>query len=343
MDTPEKLRNYKFNFWKDGFWAWILALPFGLISWAVPFVLFFGLLNTDNSPGWFPFFGFIYTGIPAYLVGWIFVYSLMEGITTRVTIADNWVSIRLPWLVFPVIPITKKIDLELIHRINLFAPYGSRLAVYLYFYKNNREHHFYLPRFKNNPPYMEEILAIQKRVESVNPSVEGDMPLDAESLKAKNEPLQQGVQKFSGRPIFIQRVIQLLYGFVFFAIVGISAWITRSVPPGGMEAIVIGFTMGFLFSWFGMLGMVPVIGQILFWFFGRWVIGFISVLFFQLSPDKIYWDTPELVNKLLSQFHIQPIRATFSDFLFWSILVFSIIISLDNGIGWLRRQAFKHQ
>ena len=343
MDTPEKLRTFKFNFWKDGFWAWIIALPFGLICWAVPFVLFFGLIPMNNTPAWFPFFGFIFTGIPAYWVGWIFVYSLMEGITTKVTIADNWVSIRLPWLVFPIFSITKKIDLENIHRINLFAPYGSRMAVYLYFYKNNRERHFYLPRFKNNPPYMEEILSIQKRVESVYPSVEGNMSIYSDWVKAKDDPLLQKVLPFNRLTIFIQRVVQYLYGFIFLAIIGVSTWITRSVPPGGIEAVVIGLNVGVIFSLFGMIGMVPVFGQVLFWFFGRWVIGVISNLFFQLSPDKIYWDTPELVNKLLSLFHIQPIHATFSDFLFWSILVCSIIISLDKGVSWLRRRALTRQ
>jgi hypothetical protein len=344
MDTPEKLRTFKFNFWKDGFWAWIIALPFGLICWAVPFVLFFGLLNMDNSPGWFPYFGFIFTGIPAYWVGLIFVYSLMEGITTKVTIADNWVSIRLPWLVFPIFSITRRIDLENIHRINLFAPYGSRIAVYLYFYKNNRERYFYLPRFKNNPPYMEEILSIQKRVETVYPTVEGNISLYAESVKEKDDPLLQNRgAPFSGRPIFIHRIIQTLFGFVFFGIIGVSAWITSSVPPGGIDALSIGLTMGFFFAWFGMLGMFPVIGQVLFWFFGRWVIGAVSWFFFQFSPEKFYWETPEVVNKLLAQFQLQPIRATFADFLFWSILVFSIIISLDNGIGWLTRQLFKRQ
>jgi hypothetical protein len=328
MDTPEKLKTFKFNFWKDGFWAWIVALPFGLICWAVPFVVFFGLIPMNNTPAWFPFFGFVFTGIPAYWVGWIFVYSLMEGITTKVTIADDWVSIRLPWLVFPVFSITKKIDLENIHRINLFTQYGSRIAVYLYF---------------NNPPYMEEILSIQRRVESMYPTVEGNIALYADSVKATNDPLLQKVPSFNGRSIFIQRVIQFLFGFVFFGIIGVSAWITSSMPPGGIDAVAIGLNMGFFFAWFGLLGMVPVIGQVLFWFFGRWVIGVISGLFFHLSPDKIYWEPPELINKLLTQFHIQPIHATFADFLFWSILFFSIIISLDHGIGWLRRRAFKRQ
>jgi hypothetical protein len=171
IDNQGNLRTYKFDFWKNGFWAWIVALPFGLISWAVPFVLLIGLMKADNAPGWFPYFAFFMVGIPGYLVGWIFVYSLMEGIYTKVTIADEWVAARLPWLVFPLIPIEKKINLDQIHRINQFAPYGSRTAINLHYVLNNRERYFYLPRFKNNPPYIEEIVAIQKRVESIYPPI----------------------------------------------------------------------------------------------------------------------------------------------------------------------------
>ena len=343
MDTTGKPRNYKFNFWKESFWAWALVLPFGLISWAISFVLFFGLMNANNTPGWFPLFGFIYLGIPGYLVGWIFVYSLMEGLYTKVTIADTWVSIRLPWLIFPLIPVVKRINLEQIHRINLFAPYGSRIAVFLYFFKKKKERHFYLPRFKYNPPYIEEMVAMQKRVESLNPSAEGGISLGADQMKAKNELLQQRLPRFSGRPIFIQRVIHLLYSFVLLGIVGISAWITSSMPPGGIDVIEIGFIIGLLFSLFGLFGMYPVIGQILIWFFGRVGIRAISGFIFKLSPDTIFWDTPESVNAIFSQFNIQPVHASFTDFLFWSILIFSIIISLDNTIGWLRRRALRRQ
>jgi hypothetical protein len=165
METPP-VRCYKFNFLKDRFWIWAMVLPFGLICWAIPFAVFFGLLIIRNSPNWFPMFGFIFLGIPAYLVGWIFVYSFMEGIYTKVTITENWISIRLPWLIFPVLPITKKVDIDEINRMNLFAPYGSRTAVFLYFYDRSKERHFYLPRFKHNQNYINDILTIQKKVEA---------------------------------------------------------------------------------------------------------------------------------------------------------------------------------
>ncbi len=165
METSNPLKTYKFDFWKDRFWIWALVLPIGLICWVVPFIVLVGLLQAENAPGWFPFFGFVFLGVPCYLLGWIFVYSLMEGFYTKVTLAESWVSIRLPWLIFPLIPVKRRIDLACIRRINLEAPYGSRAAVFLYYLKNNKERHFYLPRFNHNIPYLREMVALKERIE----------------------------------------------------------------------------------------------------------------------------------------------------------------------------------
>jgi len=214
METPNhSYESYKFNFWKDRFWVWALCLPFGLICWAIPFVLFFGLSKADNAPGWFPLFGFVFLGLPSYLVGWIFVYSLMEGLYTKVTMTDSWVSIRLPWLIFPIIPVVKRIDLERIRRINLFAPYGSRAAVFLYYFEKNKERHFYLPRFEHNPAYIQIMMALKDRIEPSlipfisSPDSESQGTLSAKDalIKAKRYP--------SLRPRFIDKALNELIVF----------------------------------------------------------------------------------------------------------------------------------
>ena len=195
METPNhSYKTYKFNFWKDHFWVWALFLPFGLISWALPFVVLIGLSNTNNNnaPGWFPIFGFVFLGILAYPLGWIFVYSLMEGIYTKVTIAQNWVSIQLPWVIFPIIPVVKRIDLERIQRINLFAAYGSRTAVFLYYYEKNKERHFYLPRFNNNPPYLQIMKALKDRIEPpLTPSISSPNSEPQGMLSAKEALIKE--------------------------------------------------------------------------------------------------------------------------------------------------------
>jgi len=344
METPNNsYKTYKFNFWKDRFWVWALVLPFGLICWAIPFVLLFGLMDAKNTPDWFPIFGFIFVGIPAYLVGWIFVYSLMEGIYTKVTITENRVSIRLPWLIFPIIPVEKGIDLARIQRINLFAAYGSRSAVFLYYFEKNKERHFYLPRYKNNPTYMKEIFAIQKRVEPDLSPPNITENFGPNETQVKLALLQKNIPQINVRPSFVEQVIHWLYFIILIAIYGISCWITSTIPPGGIEAIEIGLIIGFTFSLMGFVGIFPVVGQVLIWFFGRWVIKSMSEFIFHLSTDNIYWDTPDPLNTILSQFRIEPVHTTYTEFLFWSILFFSVIVSVDNMMGILKRRAIKYQ
>ena len=193
------IRSYHFDFKKDRVWMWALVLPFGLIAWAVPAVLFYGLRAT-NSPTWFaPFMAFIFLGIPFYLVGWIFVYSFMEGVFSKVTSTSQWVTLRTPWLVFPLIMVTKKLVLEKVKRVNLFAPYGSRIAVFLFYLKGKKERRFYLPKFKHSPEYLEEMTAIQNRVEPpASVSMQAVENIDTPNVPdAKMQMLQSKQRGFS--------------------------------------------------------------------------------------------------------------------------------------------------
>lgn len=342
METQgHQKRIYKFRFTKDGFWVWALLLPVGMICWALPAVLFIGLHKTD-SPEWFaPFMAFIYLGIPSYLVGWIFFYSLMEGLYTKVTITDQKVTLRMPWLLFPLIPVVKDIELDKIQRVNLFAPYGSREAVFLYYAKGRKERHFYLPKFKGNPTYMQEMTAIQKRVEAHLSVLTIENHSTTNISDVKQELLKQRRTNMSMTPHFILRVIRWLYFIILLGIYLISGWITSMRPPGGAEEFVSGFTISFICSLLGFAGMYPIIGQLILWFFGHWTIRAITGLISQMNPDSIYWNTPATVNQILAQLHLQPIHSTLTEFLFWSILIFSMIISVDNTLGWFRRRAYR--
>lgn len=336
-------RRYRFNFWKDRFWIWALVLPFGLICWVLPFIIFFGLLNTRNSPDWFPLFGFLFLGLPGYLVGWIFVYSFMEGIYTRVTIAENWISIRLPWLLFPVFPVVKRIEINEIRRADLFARYGSRTAVFLYYDDRGKERHFYLPMLQYDPAYKQEMFTLKKRVEADYPAANAAMTAEGSETQAKLERLQTVRSRIHLRPNLFERFVRFLYFIILIGIFVVSCWIASNIPPGGITAVEIGFSVAFAFSLLGLLGLLPVIGQVLFWLFGRFLIASLSGLLFHISTDSVLWSTPGSVNQILARFNLPPIQASYTDFLFWSILVFSILVSLDCTIGWLRRRAINRK
>jgi hypothetical protein len=349
METPNpSYKTYKFNFWKDRFWMWALSFPFGLICWAIPFVLFFGLSKADNAPGWFPLFGFLFLGIPSYLVGWIFVYSLMEGLYTKVTFADDWVSIRLPWLIFPIIPIVKRIDLERIRRINLFAAYGSRTAVFLYYFEKNKERHFYLPRFKNNPPYLQMMMALKDRIEPpLIPSISSPdsepqgTPFPNEALiKAKRYP--HNGTRFIDKVFYplIAKVLYPLIAFSILAMAGTSGWITLSLPTSSKtDAFAAGFSLSIVCFWLAFCGFLPGgIGLVAFWFLGHPIIR--AILWLVQVPD-VNWETPPVVNQLLGRWNISPIHSTLVEFLFWATLVISIEFLISSIAAWLRRRAYK--
>ena len=340
METSNSLRTFKFDFWKDHFWFWALGLPFGLICWVVPFVVLIGLSQADNTPGWFPFFGFVFLGIPCYLVGWIFVYSLMEGLFTKVTLAESWISIRLPWLIFPLIPVVKRIDLVRVRRINLEAPYGSRAAVFLYYLENNKERHFYLPRFNHNIPYLRLMIALKDRIEPPTVAPESGFGSEVPGMHS----MQKGLMKGKGTPRlrrrFIDKVLYELIVYSFLMFLGISGWVTLSMPASNkLEAFIVGPILAFLCFLLAAVGnYLPFIGSILIWFLGRAIIH--ATLWLFQMPNTT-WDTPAVVNQFLGRWNIAPIHSTLVEFLFWGTLIISIELSISGILGWFERRAQK--
>jgi len=320
---------------------WALCLPFGLISWAIPFVLFFGLSKADNAPDWFPIFGFVFLGILCYPLGWIFVYSLMEGLYTKVTITDSWVSIRLPWLIFPIIPVVKRIDLERIKRINLFTPYGSRAAVFLYYLEKNKERHFYLPRFKHNPAYIQIMMALKDRIEPpLIPSISSPDSEPQGILSEKDALFKAKCYPHKGTR-FIDKVFYPLIALSILAMAGISGWITLSLPTSSKsDAFAAGFSVSIVCFWLPFCGFFPGgIGLVAFLFLGHPIIR--AILWLVRVPD-VNWETPPVVNQLLGRWNISPIHSTLVEFLFWATLVISIEFLISSIATWLRRRAYKN-
>ena len=158
-------KSFRFHFWKDKFWVWAILSPLGFICWIIPFFSLAGMFDFSSSPGWFPYFSFVLLGIPCYLVGWIFIYQIMEWIYTKVTIGIEQVTVRLPWVIFPLVPVIKRLDRSRIEHVDLSVPYGTRNAVFLYYHDMNKYRHFYLPKFLHSSAYFQEILKIKQEVD----------------------------------------------------------------------------------------------------------------------------------------------------------------------------------
>ena len=116
-----QLHSYHFDLKKDHGWLWLITLPFGIICWLIPFVLAIGLTKTGLEQGTAAVIAFLFLGIPAFLIGWIFIYSFMEMLITRISFSDNTIEHRKPLLLFPLIWRTKKITKSEIKNIDFFC------------------------------------------------------------------------------------------------------------------------------------------------------------------------------------------------------------------------------
>jgi hypothetical protein len=262
----------------------------------------------------------------------------MEGIFTKVTLAKSWVSIRLPWLIFPLIPVKRRIDLACIRRINLEAPYGSRAAVFLYYLKNNKERHFYLPRFNHNIPYLRQMMALKDRIEPPPVAPASGFGSEAQGMHS----MQTGLMKGKGAPRlrrrFIDKVLYELTVYSLLVFLGVSGWVTLSMPfSNKLEAFIMGPTLAFLcFMLAAVCNYLPVIGPILIWFVGHAII---RAALWLLQMPNTTWDTPAVVNQFLGRWNIAPIHSTLVEFLFWATLIISIELSIRGILGWFERRA----
>jgi len=152
----EEIRKYHFDFIKDRFWIWAIILPVGLICWILPFIIFRGLQSTGLERSTSMVIAYLFLGLPSYLIGWIFIYSFMEGLVTRVTFSTTQVTHRTPWKIFPLFWVINRVEIDVIESINMQVPYGTRYAIFLYYRRKNKVRKFYLPRFNDQPNYLKE-------------------------------------------------------------------------------------------------------------------------------------------------------------------------------------------
>jgi|LDZU01.1.fsa_nt_gi hypothetical protein len=327
-------RSYHFDLKKDRFWIWIVTLPFGLISWAIPFVLLWGLMGTGLEQSTSIVIAFIFLGIPAYLVGWIFVYSLMEGLITRVSFTDSEIIHRTPSLIFPLFWKTKKIQVSDIENINFYAPYGSRIAILLFVHRGNKIKKYYLPRFKDQPEYLREFQAFNegKNLFFDNSLNQETMSSDAlakrDMLAASqvNQPFLRGWDKF----------LKLINGILIFIEMFGSGYYCLQLPYPPVESFSAGISAGMVFVLICLLVSYPVISQLLIWFYARKLITLVFSLF-NINSDSLF--LPSTIQNLIRKWtEWGTIRLSLTDFVFWCIFFLSVLYAIDRVIRWFSKR-----
>ncbi len=325
-------QTYHFDFFRDRVWMWALVLPLGFLCWLLSFVVLWGLIGTGLDVGTSIIISLM-LGIPAYFIGWIFIYSYMEGVITRVTFTETEIRHRTPWLIFPLFWVTKKISIERIEEIAMNIPYGTRIAIYLYYHEGNKKRKFYLPRFKNQPNYLDEIRGINAHLP--HPS---DMLASIGITKTEQEvKLDMLSAARSKNPIirFWNALVRNLGIFFFLGIIFGSGTICLQLPMPGLQAFISGTTGGFFCILISMVATFPILGQLLIWFFARKAI-YIVFWLIGIQSDSLILSTS--LNKIMQVILLQPGRIySLTDFLFWAIFILSIFFSMDRIIHWLLR------
>ena len=329
----EEKHTYHFDFFKDRIWMFALILPIGFICWLLPFVLLWGLVRSGLEMGTSIIIAFLMLGIPAYLVGWVIIYSYMEGVITRVTFTETEIHHRTPWMLFPLFWTTKKISIKKIEDIALNIPYGTRTAIHLYFHDGKKQRKFYLPRFKNQPNYLEEFRAINARLSHPSDMLTS-IGVTRTEQQVKSDMLAAVRSK---KPIFRiwDTLVKTLSSVFMLGISFGSGVICLQLPIPGVQVFIAGMTGGFFCFLMSLVATVPILGQVLIWFFGKKAI---NILFWLvgIQPDTIILSAS--LNKILQAVLFQPDKIfSLTDFIFWMIFMLSIFYSLDRIMRWLLR------
>ena len=279
-DQDKNRSSFRFRFWKDRVWVWTFLLPLGVICWGMPVVVLLGLKSSE-MPIVARIMVLVFLGIPAYLVGYIFVYNFIEGIFTKVTITDQKISHQAPWVIFPLILVTKNIAIPSIHHIDLMVGYGiGRFAVQVGYQRGEKKRYAFIPQFKDSE-YIRTVVALKNWLEvspvPAAPSASGESR--ETFLSHKKEEALKPNRYISSRPLLIERFLTVIINLSIFAMFGICGWITTNLPAPKVEAFMAGFGVAIVCIWIAFCGVWPGIGQVALWLLGRPVIRAVLWLF----------------------------------------------------------------
>lgn len=329
----DRLHSYHFSIIKDHGWLWIVTLPFGLISWALPFVLVPGLIDTGLEQATALVIGCLFLGIPALLIGWIFVYSFMEMLITRVTFSESIIYHRTPLLIIPVFWRTRKIAVSNIEDINFFARYGTRFAILLTIHNGNKTRNYFLPRFKDQPDYLDEFRALQKDLGGSQPggnasskgTVKEKLIVDAIAGQTSPQTWNRLLKFFSGLLIFI-----LILGCGYFCL---------SLPISTFQAFSAGASVGMALVLLCLIISLPILGQAVIWFFGRAVIVW-AFDYLKINSDSLLMP-PALQEIFRRWIGWDSSGISLTDFAFWLFFLLSILYSIDRLVRYIDQRSRK--
>jgi len=329
-------KTFRFNFWKDRFWLWFLLLPIGISCWIFP--ICFSINFRTDFPTLSSLFLFLFfAGIPCFLAGWIFIYQVMVWFYMQVTIDNNWIIARYPMQYLPIIPKIYKIYIPRIERIEYGSSFGLGFAFNLYYRdEKNYLNRFPLPIFRFNREY-------GKAIDSILQKVDPEQEKFVQTERIKNAIIKTTLGENSNKKSIKRKAFPILNLFLKILILACvcwicvsNIWIIYSVFPQNPAAHFAAFGSGMLLAFLGLFGKYPFLGQLLIWVFGKNIIILVLNSLFQIQADILFMNAPDWVNKIFAFLNLKPLDTSFVNYLFYPILVLSIVISLQKILKRLR-------
>ncbi len=322
----ESLRSYHFSLKKDHGWLWVVTIPVGLCCWVIPFVICWGLIGTGLSQGTATIIAFLFLGIPAYMIGWIFVYSFMEVIITRVSFSDSTIYHRAPLLLIPILWRTKKIKIADIENINFSIRSGSRSAILVLFHRGNKVKKHLLPRFKDQPEYLQEFKTFDIKDDSPVKNNQIQNMLNAEST-SKEQKLEDAFTRQNSIHSWNQ-FIKFFGGILIFTLLIGCGYYCLQLPFSPYESFSAGVIVGMALVFISLVISFPIIGQGLIWIFGRKaIILFFSFLNIQSNSLFIPANLQQLIYEWVKW---KTSSISLTEFAFWCSFLLSILYSIDR-------------
>jgi len=323
-------RSYHFDLIKDHGWIWLVTLPFGLVCWVIPFVLLWGLTGTGMEKSTADVIVFLLLGVPALLIGWIFVYSFMEVLITRVSFSDGTIDHRKPLLIFPLVWNTKKIRVSEVESVNLFARYGTRFAILLFLRQGNKSKKYFLPQFKDQPSYLDEFSGFKK--DSARFQVGEGTSIETPK---KDEMLAVATTRHSNLRVW-DAFLKYFSGLLIFILIIGCGYYCLQLPGPAFQLFSSGVSVGMVLVLICLVISIPVLGQGLIWFLGRmmivWSFGFLNI-----NSDSLFM--PVVLQRFFNQWlKWNGGQVSLTDFAFWCFFLLSILYSMDRLVRRFNRR-----
>lgn len=323
-------KTFRFNFWQDRFWVWFLLFPIGIACWIFP-IYFYFKFQIDISPIPYFFMILIFVGIPCYLAGWIFIYKIMVWFYTRVVIDEDWIVMRHPVRLFPIIPKICKLYIPKIEHVDYSSSLGLGF-VFAFYYRNQKRlvDRFLLPNFRFDHEYGKMIIQIRQKVDPEQEKFDHAERIKTALIKTAIEENNYKKQTKNKTHVFLQSLLKWMETVLVSWICVSNVWIIYSVFPKNPTAHFTAFGIGALLVLLGQIGHFPILGQLLLWVFGKNIIVFILDSIFQIQADILFLKAPDWANSFFTFFNIKPLDTSIVNYLFIPIFLLSIILSLQE-------------